>query len=165
VNTLYAEAPVEKDSSPPASNPAQGFTNATADSCSHRLSSPRRSSSLIDLPLYLQDLPASIQSEDLDYLAAKGAFALPARDFLNICLCRYIEFVHPVLPLLNLNATIMSLDDATGMSGKTSILLLFAIIYAALPFVESKHVRAASYSSKLEARTAIYKKAKVNTTN
>jgi hypothetical protein len=115
----------------------------------------------LDLPLYIQKLPATLNAEDLAYLTTKGAFVLPPQELINVCLCRYIEFVHPVLPLLNLNETLESIDDVAGKGKKISILLFFAIIYAALPFTEAKHIRVAGYTSKLDARTIIFKKAKV----
>jgi hypothetical protein len=156
------DPPAAVPSSAPASVRAEGLTTPAAEGSYHH-PTPEQYSTIANLPPYIQNLPSTLGSEDLDYLAAKGVFTLPDRYSLSICLCRYIEFVHPVLPLLNLNDTLMSMDDNTGKSGKTSLLLFFAIIYSALPFLETKHVRVAGYSSKLEARTAIYKKAKVST--
>jgi hypothetical protein len=158
---VHTEVTDANDSSAPASIPVEGLTLPAANEAHQHLPPSKQCSTAADLPPYIQDLPVTLVPEDLDYLAAKGAFTLPHRHFLNICLCRYIEFVHPVLPLLKLNDTLMSIDDDTGGSGKVSLLLFFAIVYSALPFTESKHVRTAGYSSKLEARTAVYKKAKV----
>ena len=115
----------------------------------------------LSLPRYIDRLPSSLSSEDIAFLSAKGAFAVPPRHVLQVILCRYMEFVDPALPLLDVHATVAAINDESGRSGTISILLLMAIIYAALPFVESKHVRGLGMQSKLEARTQYYKKVKV----
>ena len=119
------------------------------------------SATINDLPDYVQPLSDGLDEDDLTYLLKKGVLSLPKEDFRNVCLCRYVEFVHPVLPLLELNETLTIIGTSNGQNGKISLLLLNVIIYAALPFVESKHIRSAGYASKLAARTVFYKKSKV----
>jgi hypothetical protein len=116
----------------------------------------------LSLPQFIDRLPASLGSEDITFLSTKGAFHVPPRHVLQVILCRYVEFVHPALPLLDINPTMKTINDESGRSGRISILLLMAMIYAALPFVESKHVRGLGIESKLEARTLYYKKLKVS---
>ena len=115
----------------------------------------------LSLPQYIERLPNSLSPEDVAFLSAKGAFSVPPRHILQVILCRYMEFVDPALPLLDVHATITAINDESGGSGSISILLLIAMIYAALPFVESKHVRGLGMESKLDARTQYYKKVKV----
>jgi hypothetical protein len=158
---VYTEVFEANDSDAASSMPVEGPTSQAINRQYQHCVPPIQCSTVIDLPLYIQKLPITLRPEDLDHLAAKGAFTLPAKHFLIVCLCRYVEFVHPVLPFLKLNETLMAIDDERGMSGKVSLLLFFAIIYAALPFTENKHVRTVGYSTKLEARTAIYINAKV----
>ena len=156
---VHNDISAPQNSGAPYSNPVESLTIPRARKSDYLTV---RLSTAASLPLYIQALPATLGPEELVYLAWKDAFTLPSRHFLSVCLCRYIEFVHPVLPLLNLNDALVSIDDETGASGKISIILFLAIIYAALPFTEIEHVRAAGYSSKLEARTVFYKKVKVN---
>jgi hypothetical protein len=116
----------------------------------------------LSLPRYIDRLPSSLSQEDVAFLSAKGAFTIPPRHVLQVILCRYVEFVDPSLPLLDLHATVAAINDESGRSGTISILLLIAMIYAALPYVESKHVRGMGLQSKLEARTSYYRKVKVS---
>lgn len=115
-----------------------------------------------DLPRNIKRLPENLDRNFVEYLTKQGALMLPPDEFRDEVLCRYTEFVHPVLPLLDFNETIAAIDDSTGQSGTISLLLLFSMLYAALPFVEAEHVRRAGYATKLEARAAIYKKAEVS---
>ena len=113
------------------------------------------------LPAYIQPLPTNLDDEDLAYLSKKGALSMPSTSFRNVCLCRYIEFVQPVLPLLDLNETLAIISHSRADRGTISLLLFNAVMYAALAFVETKHIRRAGYTSKLAARTSFYTKAKV----
>lgn len=117
------------------------------------------------LPLYFNSLPTTLSLEDMAFLAKKGALSVPPRSFTRVILCRYVEFVHPALPLIDICSSITAINDCTGQSGKISFLLLLAMIYAALPFVELKHVRPLGFMSKLDARTSYYKKIKVDLIN
>jgi hypothetical protein len=114
------------------------------------------------LPSYIHELPSTVSVEDLTFLSARAALTIPPPNFLRVILCRYIEFVHPSLPLLDMSRVAAIINDGQGDSDTISLVLLLAMVYAAMPFVELKHVRTIGFSSKLEARTAFYKKVKVS---
>lgn len=111
---------------------------------------------------YIMPLAANLSTIDLEYLSRKGALALPPVAFRNTCLCRYIEFVHPVLPLIDLNDFVTEISHGSNGGRGVSLLLLSAVIFAAVPFVETEHITSAGYASKLAARTELYKQAKVS---
>ncbi|EXJ74869.1 uncharacterized protein A1O5_01565 [Cladophialophora psammophila CBS 110553] len=107
-------------------------------------------------------LPASLRKIDIDFLSHKGALTLPTPAFRDVCLSRYIEFVHTVLPVLDLGEFLRSLlKSPSETSQGASLLLLTAVIFAAIPFVEVELVRAAGYPSKLAARAALQEKAEL----
>ncbi|KAL2414090.1 Cutinase transcription factor 1 beta [Exophiala dermatitidis] len=113
-------------------------------------------------PLNLKPLSAALGKVDIDFLSHKGALTLPSAAFRNVCLSRYIEFVHTVLPVLDLDEFMRSLVGPPGGTGQgASLLLLTAVTFAAICFVEIEHVRAAGYSSKLAARAALQEKAEL----
>jgi hypothetical protein len=114
-----------------------------------------------NLPPYLTPLPRSLDSETMHFLATKDTFSLPSTEFRDICLSRYIEFVHPLLPVLNLNNFLMTIERGTGEGGTISLSLFHAVLCSALSFVEEDVCTKAGYSSKREARQAFLDKTKV----
>ncbi|KIW98272.1 uncharacterized protein Z519_01856 [Cladophialophora bantiana CBS 173.52] len=111
----------------------------------------------------VRPLPASLRKVDIDFLSHKGALTLPTPAFRDVCLSRYIEFVHTVLPVLDLGEFLRSLLKSPSVTSQgASLLLLTAVIFAAIPFVEVEQVRAAGYPSKLAARAALQEKAEAS---
>jgi hypothetical protein len=111
----------------------------------------------------LKPLSASLQKVDKVYLSQKGALTLPPPAFCDICLSRYIEFVHTVLPVLDLDEFLREVwKDLFLESPGISLLLLSAVLFAAIPFVEVHHVRNAGYTSKLAARAALEQNTEVS---
>jgi len=55
------------------------------------------------LPDYIRGLPQRLQHEDIDYLAAKRALTIPDVELRNQLLKSYIHYVHPYMPLLDLD--------------------------------------------------------------
>lgn len=114
------------------------------------------------LPENIKELFPALDHDTFKYLSRRGVLALPSRALLSLCLSRYVEFVHPVLPVLELNATLVAINDETGASGRVSLLLLLAMIYASMPFVELVNLQRYHYTSKIEARLRFYERAKVS---
>ncbi|KIX09352.1 uncharacterized protein Z518_00431 [Rhinocladiella mackenziei CBS 650.93] len=98
------------------------------------------------------------RNERQDIALQPLGLSLPEATFRDVCLCRYAEFVYPVLPLLDLEDFLGELNS--GGRG-VSLLLLSAVVYAAVAFVEVEHVKDAGYSSKMAARKTLYEKAKL----
>ncbi|KAH9208634.1 fungal-specific transcription factor domain-containing protein [Leptodontidium sp. 2 PMI_412] len=113
------------------------------------------------LPDYLKPLPQRMTSVDIDYLFAKGALSLPDAPVRNALLRAYCEFVHPYMPLLELHHVLEIMNDPTGESGKISLLLFQAIMFAGTAFVDMGHLVAAGYTNRKAARKAFFQKARV----
>jgi len=113
------------------------------------------------LPAYLKPLPPRMTSVDIDYLFAKGALSLPDTPVRNALLRAYCEFVHPYMPLLELHNVLEIMNDSTGESGKISLLLFQAIMFAGTAFVDMSYLAAAGYTNRKAARKAFFQKARV----
>lgn len=113
------------------------------------------------LPEYLKPLPQRMTSVDIDYLFAKGALSLPDIPVRNALLRSYIEYVHPFMPLIEAHETLQIIEDGTGASGRISLLLFQAIMFAGTAFVDMEYLRSAGYSNRKAARKAFFQKARV----
>lgn len=102
-------------------------------------------------------------SVDIDYLFAKGALSLPEDSVRNALLQSYLEYVHPYMPLIEVHELLQIINDGTGETGRISLLLFQAIMFAGTAFVDMEHLRAAGYSNRKAARKAFFQKARVCT--
>jgi hypothetical protein len=113
------------------------------------------------LPAYLKPLPSRMTSVDIDYLFAKGALSMPDTLIRNVLLRSYIEYVHPYMPLIELHDVLQIINDPNGESGKISLLLFHAIMFAGTAFVDMEYLKIAGYSNRKSARKAFFQKARV----
>jgi hypothetical protein len=117
------------------------------------------------LPGYLKPLPNRMTSVDIEYLYAKGALSLPEPSIRNALLTAYLEYVHPYMPLIEVCETLRIIDDESGSSGKMSLLLFQAIMFAGTAFVDMDILRRAGFTIRKAARKAFFQKARVFGTN
>jgi hypothetical protein len=113
------------------------------------------------LPEYLKPLPQRMTSVDIDYLFAKGALSLPEDAVRNALLRSYLEYVHPYMPLIEVHELLQIINDGTGATGRISLLLFQAIMFAGTAFVDMEYLRSAGYSNRKAARKAFFQKARV----
>ncbi|KAF3484240.1 C6 transcription factor [Arthroderma uncinatum] len=117
--------------------------------------SPRNS-----LPDYIQPLPCKFQTDDIDYLERKGALTIPGDSLRNELLKSYIQYVHTYMPLLDLDdfLRVIVRNDA---SRRLSLLLFQAVMFAGTAFIDFKHLKAAGFESRKDARKAFFQKARL----
>jgi hypothetical protein len=108
---------------------------------------------------FLKPPPPSISSEDIEYLAVKGAFSIPAADFRREVLQSYIDFVHPFIPILDLRDIVAMAGH--GKSGEVSVLLLQAVLLAGSLYVGMTHLKNAGYLTRRSARKDFHDRARV----
>lgn len=113
-------------------------------------------------PGFLKPLPDRILPEDRQFLMQKGVFNLPSLTLQNALLAAYVEFVHPYMPLLELNEFLRVLNDRSGASGKLSLFLYHAVMFAATAFVNEALLKEAGYASRRDARRAFFSKTRVS---
>jgi hypothetical protein len=114
------------------------------------------------LPAYLKPLPQRMTSADIDYLFAKGALSLPDIPVRNALFRSYFEFVHPYMPLVEIHELLEIVEEGTGATGRISLLLFQAIMFAGTAFVDMEYLRAAGYTNRKVARKAFFQKARVS---
>jgi hypothetical protein len=113
------------------------------------------------LPAYIKPLPSRMAIEDVGHLWKKGALTIPDAPFRNALLTAYIEFVHPYMPLIELQEFLRIVDEGTGESGRISLLLFQAVMFTGVAFVDMSYLTAAGYSTRKAARKAFYLKSRV----
>ena len=112
------------------------------------------------LPPYVRPVPQSIMSEDLAYLNQRGAFMIPETSLRNELLRCYAQFVHPYLPLLNLQDFLATVEK-NDASSSLSLLLFQAVMFAATGFIDMRYLLAQGYDSRKAARRAFFQRAKL----
>lgn len=114
----------------------------------------------IVLPQYIGAIPRQMLSEDLDYLQKKGAFLIPDNSVRNELLRSYAQFVHPYLPLLDLQDFLSAINK--NESGNTiSLLLYHAVMFAASAYIDMRYLSAQGYTSRKAARKAYFQRVKL----
>lgn len=112
----------------------------------------------LSIPTFIKRLPVSLGTDDLLHLSAKGAFAFLPLKLQHIVLSRYVKFIHPLLPLLNLSEF---LPAVAGQSKeRISLTLYHAVTCAGLAAVEKDLLLEHGYTSKSVVRHEYYTKAK-----
>ncbi|KAL3422624.1 cutinase transcription factor 1 beta [Phlyctema vagabunda] len=110
---------------------------------------------------FLRPLPQRLTSIDIDYLYAKGALSLPDDSTRNALLQSYLEYVHPYMPLIELHELLEIINDGSGQSGKISLLLFQAVMFAGTAFVDMEYLTNAGFTNRKAARKAFFQKARV----
>jgi len=112
------------------------------------------------LPDYIRGLPARLQKEDIDYLAAKGALSIPDVPLRNELLKAYVHYVHTYMPLLDLEEFLQTIVQNDGIH-RVSLLLFQAVMFAGMAFVDISHLKAAGYPTRKAARKIFFQRARL----
>lgn len=113
------------------------------------------------LPAFIPVFPAKISAQDIRFLREKGAITLPNPTLQTALLQAYAEYVHPYMPLLDMQEFLAIVNARDGSRGQVSLFLYQAVMFAATAFVDMKHLRDAGYTSRKAARKAFFQKARV----
>lgn len=116
----------------------------------------------MSLPPYIQPFPSRIGPDELDFSMKKGAHIIPDLKLRNELLRNYVEFVHPSLPVLDLNDLLLSVE-LNGRGARVSLLLFQAVMFVASAFVDEKYLLEADLPDRKEARKLFFQKIKVFT--
>ncbi|KAL3428968.1 fungal-specific transcription factor domain-containing protein [Aspergillus tetrazonus] len=114
------------------------------------------------LPAFIQAMPESVTGSDTQFLESKGVFSLPDPVLRDELLCSFVENVYPFLPVLDLHSFLVSAVGETDAlcSNPISLLLFHAVMFSATAFIEVKHLHAAGYASRKQAREQYYLRAR-----
>jgi hypothetical protein len=113
------------------------------------------------LPAFIKPLPARIVPDDVEYLAKKGALTIPEVGLRNELLRTYLEYVHPYMPLLEVHDFLSIIERGSGATGKLSLLLFQAVMFAGTAFVGMSHLENAGYKTRKAARKVFFQKTRV----
>ena len=134
-------------------------SNFLPESASSTKASPRaRNLASSPLPEYIAPAPTSLDIEDADFLSRKGALTVPKPELRDALIRSYIEFVHPLMPVLDLKEFLACIGSGTG---QVSLLLLQAVLFAGTSFVDIKQLRMLGFLTRKAARRAFFEKVKV----
>ncbi|KAL4869700.1 hypothetical protein BDV12DRAFT_167506 [Aspergillus spectabilis] len=106
-------------------------------------------------PRFLKPLPSRISAEDLEFLRFRGALAIPENGLRTELLRCYVNWVHSFLPVLNLQEFLRGVAE-NDPDGNISLLLFQAVMFVATAFVDLKHLQAAGFTTRKNARNAFY---------
>ena len=112
------------------------------------------------LPRYVRPASQSIMSEDLAYLNQRGAFIIPETSLRNELLRCYVQYVHPFLPLLDLQDFLATIEK-NDPTDTLSLLLFQAVMFAGTGFIDMRYLLAQGYDSRKAARRAFFQRTKL----
>lgn len=99
--------------------------------------------------------------EDIDYLAAKGALTIPEPQLRDELLKSYINYMHPFMPILDLDQFLRTIARNDG-DQQLSLLLFQAVMFAGTASIDLDHLRAAGYPNRKAARKAFFQRTRVS---
>ncbi|KAJ5378267.1 uncharacterized protein N7496_005676 [Penicillium cataractarum] len=113
------------------------------------------------LPDYATPLPCSITKQDCRFLKKAGAFDIPDSSVRDELIKNYIEFVHPLLPILNLEDFLAVIEEGYAGSQGISFLFFQAIMFAATPYESAESIAQEGFRDRREARKTRYERVKL----
>lgn len=113
------------------------------------------------LPDYAGPLACSITREDCNVLSNEGAFRVPDTEARGRILNAYIQFVHPSLPILNLEDFMMVVDKSYNGSQGISFLLFQAVVFAATAFQTTSDLSQQGFKNRKDARQTRFNRLKL----
>lgn len=112
------------------------------------------------LPLYIRPLPSRYDIVDVDYLEAKGALRIPDLELRTELIKAYVRFVHPFMPLLELDDFLSTIAQKSPKK-PVSLLLFQAVMFAGTAYVPIEFLHAAGFSSRKIARKTFFLRARI----
>lgn len=112
------------------------------------------------LPDYIRGLPPRLQKEDVDYLMTKGALTIPDITLRNELLKSYLHYVHPYMPILEMEEFLQIIAANDGVHC-LSLLLFQAVMFAGTAFVDVKYLKAAGYRTRKAARKLFFQRTRL----
>ncbi|KAE8345042.1 hypothetical protein BDV24DRAFT_159876 [Aspergillus arachidicola] len=110
------------------------------------------------LPCYAGPLSPSITREHCKVLQREGAFVVPDTGVRDELLRAYIQFVHPAMPVLDLETFLMAIDSSYEGNERVSFLLFQAVMFAASAFQTPESVALEKFHNQQEVRQARFDK-------
>jgi hypothetical protein len=98
--------------------------------------------------------------DDIAFLTDRGVFNVPESPLRDEILKSYAEYVHPLLPLLDLSELLKAIYSGAEHC-RISLMLFYAILLAGASFVNISILRAAGFPDRKNARKVFFQRTKV----
>jgi len=137
---------------------------------------PLGSSGSNSLPRVFVPLPRHLGSPDISYLRSRDALNLPSESLQVELLKAYVEYVHPTMPVLDLEEFLSSvkygyesfdgqrgrgIERENAMKKQISLLLFQAVMFAAVSYVPLRSLKDAGYGSREAAKCVFFSRARL----
>lgn len=113
-------------------------------------------------PTCLDSIPNHLPVEDIEYLARKGSLDIPDTNFRNASIRCYADFIHPYMPLLDLEDFGRITGEFAVTDEKFSLLLFQAVIFAGSAHIDVKLLRTLGFLTRKSARKSLFHRVKVS---
>lgn len=114
---------------------------------------------------FLKPLTPRLGTDEFFFLHRKGVTTVPSEPLRTEILRAYSEYVHPMIPILELEDFLRIVEGGDTNSGKLSLLLFHAVIFAGSVHVDEAYFTEAGYPSRKEARSTYFAKCRVSRTS
>lgn len=119
------------------------------------------------LPAIFAPYPSYLDDTDRSYLHRAGAFCIPSESLQLALLRAYIEFVHPSMPILDLEDFLSLVKygeqpHSTGQKQQLSFLLFQAVMFAGAEFASLRALISAGFATREAARNVLFGRVKVS---
>ncbi|KAJ5820424.1 fungal-specific transcription factor domain-containing protein [Penicillium riverlandense] len=116
-------------------------------------------SHFVELPAYVKAIHAGFDSENIGVLASRGALAIPEAGVRDELIGAFVLYVHPYMPVLDLQDFFQSIHQ-TENSNPCSLILLQAVMFSGSAFVDMSVLETMGFRTRIDARKAFYMKVK-----
>ncbi|KAF4771948.1 hypothetical protein HAV15_011122 [Penicillium sp. str.  len=104
------------------------------------------------------NIPASLSTQDREFLQHKGVFTMPQKNTFTELLRAYFHHIHPIMPIVDVKVFFNS--NQGTQTGEWNSLLLWSMFFAAANFVGESIWSLEGYSSRKEMKYAMFSRAK-----
>jgi len=120
-----------------------------------------QTSQSVHFPAYVRGARLGYDAEDLKFLAARGALTTPETGLRDELIRAFVLYVHPDMPVLDLQDFFDILDQDHGPN-QYSLILFQAVMFAGSAFVDMRLLEEIGFQTRRDARQAFYLKVKVS---
>jgi hypothetical protein len=146
---------------PPSSIPVSHTHTLTSNPPPSSIAASHTHTLTSNLPPYIRPLSPDLGPDEISYLRKKGALTVPEKWLREKLLACYMESVHWHVPAVALPKLVETIQRADGMTGKISLMLLQAIMFTGVGFVQEEHLEAAGFTSREHALGVHFNRVKV----
>jgi len=137
---------------------------------------PKQTSAPASLPRVFMPFPRHLAPADISYLHSRDALNLPSESLQVELLKAYVEYVHPTMPLLDLEEFLSSVkygyESFDGQRGRgierenalkkqISLLLFQAVMFASVSYVPLRWLKDAGYQTREAAKRIFFSRVRL----